>query len=484
MSLALSRRSPAMSQPITPRTSRDASTARAQRSTAHASLAALGVTLKHRDLFGPIRQQVHSAQKTVRYTPADKLYDAFIALLAGAQGLVEINGRVRPDAALHAAFGRTGCAEQSVVQDTLDACTEETVSQLEAAVDAIYRRHSQGYRHDYHADWQVLDVAMSGLPCGKKAALATPGYFAKQRNRRGRQLGRVLATRYHEIVVDRLFDGKTQLNVALLPLVVAAEQTLQLDEPHRQRTLIRIDAGAGSVSDINWLLFRGYHVLAKDYSTKRATLLATQVADWVTDPHDPARQIGLVPVPASEYHAGQHRRAVTRIAVRCRLATGQWGVGVVLCTLPPAEALRLCGHDPALVTDPHACALAYITLYDQRGGGVETTFKEDKQGLGVTKRSKKRFPAQQVVVALGALAHNVLIWAKRWLHAQLPGIARYGVKRLVRAIFGIGGWVELDADGQVTRIVLNQANRLSCWLLTALQTLVSSADVAVTLGET
>src|SRR5712691_3605613 len=239
--------------------------------------------------------------------------------------------------------------------DRTRPCTPETVSQLEAAVDAIYRRHSQGYRHDYHADWQVLDVAMSGLPCGKKAALATPGYFAKQRNRRGRQLGRVRAMRYHEIVVDRLFDGKTQLNVALLPLVVAAEQTLQLDEPHRQRTLIRIDAGAGSVSDINWLLFRGYHVLAKDYSTKRATLLATQVADWVTDPHEPARQIGLVPVPASEYHAGQHRRAVTRIAVRCRLATGQWGVGVVLCTLPPAEALRLCGHDPALVTDPHAC---------------------------------------------------------------------------------------------------------------------------------
>jgi hypothetical protein len=163
---------------------------------------------------------------------------------------------------------------------------------------------------------------------------------------------------------------------------------------------------------------------------------------------------------------------------------GAWGVGVVRCTLPPAEALRLCGHAPALATDPQACALAYITLYDQRGGGVETPVKEDKQGLGVTKRSKKRFPAQPVVVALGALAHTVLIWAQRWVHAQRPGIARYGVKRLVRDSFGLGGWVALDADGQVTRIVLNQANRLSCWLLTALQTLVSSADVAVTLGET
>jgi hypothetical protein len=36
----------------------------------------------------------------------------------------------------------------------------------------------------------------------------------------------------------------------------------------------------------------------------------------------------------------------------------------------------------------------------------------------------------------------------------------------------------------VRRIVLNQANRLATQLLVALQTLASSADVAVTLGET
>jgi hypothetical protein len=455
-----------------------------RRSTAHASLAALGVQLRHLDLFGPIREQVHIAQKTVRHTPADKLYDAFIALLAGAHGLVEINGRLRADPALQAAFGRRACAEQSVVQDTLDACTEETVTQMEAAVDLIYRRHSHGYRHDYARDWQLLDVDMSGMPCGKKAALATPGYFAKQRNRRGRQLGRVLATRSHEIVVDRLFDGATQLVTALLPLVLAAEQTLELVAAKRQRTLIRIDAGAGSVADINWLLLRGYHVLAKDYSTKRATRLAAQVSDWFTDPCDPQRQVGLVPVPADDYHAGKYRRTITRVAVRCRLATGQWGIGVVICTLPVADALSLTGQDPARATDPHAGVLAYVSLYDQRGGGVETTFKEDKQGLGITKRSKKRFAAQQVVAALGALAHNVLVWAKRWLHDQVPGIARFGVKRLVRDIFGIGGQVELDADGRVTHIILNQANRLSYWLLAALQALASSAGVAVTLGET
>jgi hypothetical protein len=456
-----------------------------QHSTAHASLAALGVHLQRLDLFGPIREQVHIAQKTVRYTPTDKLYDAFIALLAGAQGLVEINGRLRPDPALQAAFGRTACAEQSVVQDTLDACSDETVAQLETAWTTIYRRHSQGYHHDYADAWQVLDVDMSGMPCGKKAALATTGYFAKQRNRRGRQLGRVMATHYREIVVDRLFDGKTQLNVALLPLVVAAEATLDLDVAKRERTLIRIDAGAGSISDINWLLMRGYAVVTKDYSTARARLLAAQVGDWVVDPRDAERQVGLVPGPASDYHAGQYRRAITRIAVRCRLANGQWGVGVVVSSLPLADACVLAGLDATAATsDATLALLAYVYLYDQRGGGVETSFKEDKQGLGISKRSKKRFAAQQVVALLGGLAHNVLTWAKRWMLPVVPALQRLGIKRLVRDVFGVTGRVEVDHEGHVRHIVLNQANRLARHLLAALQTLASSADVAVTLGET
>ncbi len=140
--------------------------------TACASLAALGVQLKHLDLFGPIRERVLIAQKTVKHAPIDKLYDAFISVLAGAGGLVEINSRLRADPTLQAAFGRRRCAEQSVVQDTLNACTAENVRQMEQAMETIYRKLSQGYRHDYQAGLQVLDVDMSGMPCGKKAAFA------------------------------------------------------------------------------------------------------------------------------------------------------------------------------------------------------------------------------------------------------------------------------------------------------------------------
>src|SRR5947199_4637985 len=259
-----------------------------------ASLAALGVKLRELKLFEPIEQGVQIAQKTIKDKPTDKLYDALISMLAGAHGLVEINTRLRADAGLQRAFGRTRCTEQSVVQDTLNACTAENVQQMEHALDAIYRQHSQGYQHDYEADFQILDVDMSGLPCGPKAAFATKGYFAKQRNRRGRQLGRVLASHYGEIVVDRLFEGKTQLTRALQPLMLAAEETLQLDEDKRRQTVVRVDAGGGSLHDVNWLLARSYLVHGKDYSGQQAKGLAKSVQDWYINPHQPEREFGWV----------------------------------------------------------------------------------------------------------------------------------------------------------------------------------------------
>src|SRR5260370_31973050 len=88
---------------------------------------------------------------------------------------------------------------------------------MEQAMESIYRHHIQGYHHAYQASLQVLDVDMSGLPCGKKAAFATKGYFAKQRNRRGRQLGRVLASHYEENVVDWHFVGAKAMTQSLRP---------------------------------------------------------------------------------------------------------------------------------------------------------------------------------------------------------------------------------------------------------------------------
>ncbi len=395
----------------------------------------------------------------------------------GAHGLVEINTRRLPDAALQRAFGRSRCAEQSVVQDTLNACTAQNVEQMEQAMDRIYRQHSQGYQHDDQAAYQVLDVDMSGMPCGPKAAFASKGSFAKQRNRRGRQLGRVLASRYQEGVVDRLFAGKTQLTTALQPLMLAAERTLPLDEGKRSRPIVRVDAGGGSLDDVKWLLARGYQVHGKDYSGKQAKCLASSVEHWFTDPHQPERQFGWVTQVSSAYV-----RPVQRIAVRCRRQDGQWAVGILLSTLSARQVFVLTGQPLSLLEDPAAALLAYITFYDQRGGGVETSFKGDKQGLGIGKRSKKRFAAQQMVMLLGSLAHHVILWARHWLTS--PRLQHYATLRMVRDIFHISGFLLTDAFGQVAQIVLNQSAPLASALVHPLRKLLVCAHVAVTLGQT
>lgn len=430
-------------------------------------------------LFDPIRVHVRIAQKTVKYAPSDKLFDAFITMLAGAHGLVELNSRLRADAALQRAFGRTACAEQSVVQQTLDASTATNVTEMEQALDEIYRQHSRGYAHDYTASLQLLDVDMSGMPCGPKAACATKGYFANQRNRRGRQLGRVLASRYGEIVVDRLFDGKAQLTRALQPLMQAAEVTLGLHQAQRIRTIVRIDAGGGSLGEVNWLLERGYLVHGKDYSGKQARRLACSVVHWVDDPQLPERQFGWVTEAPTAYV-----RPVVRIAVRCRQRTGQWAYGVLISALSARQVLLLTGQPRASEAHPEAVLAAYVHFYDQRGGGIETSFKGDKQGLGLTKRNKKRFEAQQMLVLLGSLAHNLLIWARDWLAPTAPRLHHYGLLRLVRHVLHISGFLVLDALGQLVQLVLNQAAPLASQLVVPLRELLAPLHIAVSLGET
>ncbi len=175
-----------------------------------------------------------------------------------------------------------------------------------------------------------------------------------------------------------------------------------------------------------------------------------------------------------------------RIAVRCRKANGQWGIGVLISTLCPSEVLTLIQPDAAPDADPATVLLAYVYLYDQRGGGVETSFKGDKQGLGSTTRNKKRFEAQQMVMLLGSLAHNVVIWARSWL-IQPTGsckLRHYGMLRMVRDVFHVSGFLVFDALDQLVEIVLNQAAPLAPILVTSLQELLAPAHVALNLGQT
>jgi hypothetical protein len=444
---------------------------------ARASLVALGLRMQRMGLWTVITEHVAIKQKVRRHTPLDKLLDCFITILAGGVGLVEVNTRVRPDRAVQRAFGRSACADQSTISDTLNMCTNANVDQLRTAVTIIFRQHSQAYQHDYQAEWQLLDVDVTGMPAGRQGEGVTKGYFAHQKNRRGRQLGRVLASWYDEIVVDRLYDGKRQLNACLQEVLLAAEVVLELAEERRKRTIVRVDGGGGEDDDINWMLQRDYHMLVKVKNWRRAQKLAASVTQWYADPKLLDREVGWVEQPHT------YAKPTRQLALRKQKADGTWSYHVLIFTLTDAMLFRLCGRPLPLTPTPADILLAALHAYDRRGGGIETQNKGDKQGLGLARRNKHRFSAQEMLVVLAQLAHNVVIWTRNDLAQADQRLQKYGIQRIVRDALQIAGRIQVNAHGQVQQITLNERHPLATAFQAASAQWFASDDLSLNLGQ-
>jgi hypothetical protein len=291
-------------------------------------------------------------------------------------------------------------------------------------------------------------------------------------------MARVVATHYEEVVLDWVGPGNVQLDKVLRPLIEETEWVLDLDAGRRARTVLRIDAGGGSINDVNWLLRRGYHIHSKDVSLQRAAGIAPTVKEWFPDPRHPGRRVGWATCPSDGYE-----REVRRLVVRRQKRNGQACFSTLLSTLSPRQVFDLLGSKPGLLADPRAVALAYAYLYDKRGGAIEIEIQEDKQGFGLRKRNKKRYYAQQMVVLLSALAHNVVVWSRGWL-SEASQVKRQGVPRMVRDIFHVCGFVEVGAKDAIKRIVLSQAATWARRCAHPLRALLKQEHVRVSLGET
>jgi hypothetical protein len=443
------------------------------RISARASLAAMGQWMHRKGIWGIVEEHVKLRQKRLKYSPLEKLLNALMNILAGGHGLVEVNTRVKPDEGLQRAFGCAGCADQSVISDTLNSCTEETVEQMRQALQAVYRLHSRGYQHDYRKQAQVLDVDMSGMPAGRQGEGVTKGYFSDQKNRRGRQLGRVVATLYDEIVVERLYGGKKQLDRSLPDLVEAAEGVLELTSAKCERTIVRVDAGGGTDDDINWLLNRQYQVMVKVKHYKRSAKLCRSVTLWYPDPKVEGREVGWVEQP----HPYDH--PTRQLAIRNRKRNGQWSYHVIVFTLTNDQFFGLARQPVRNDPTPEQLLFAALHAYDFRSGGVETTNKGSKQGLGLTKRNKRRFAAQEVLVLLAQLAYNLIAWSRLALAQVDPRLARFGCLRFVRDLFHIPGQVILDAQGHIVQVLLRSSHP-HAWVFARALT---SDEVPLILGQ-
>ena len=418
-----------------------------------AGLVVLGYFVHRLGLWADIEEVVHIPQKVYCHSPTAKLLDAFITILAGGHGLVESNLRVRTEPVVQAAFGRRRCADQSTISTTFNRCTAANVAQLRAAVKVILHKHGQCSRHDYAQAWQVLDIDMTGLVAGAQGEGVTKGYFAQQRHRRGRQLGRVLATRYEELVTERLYEGKRQLEHSFQELVLATENVLDLSANQRVRTILRVDGGAGDEANIRWVLGRGYHLMTKLHNWNRAKKLAASVTQWYPDGKVADRELGWVTQPTT--YGQPTRQVAIRHPKTDQHGQRGWHYQVLVFTLTDAMLATLSGHALSPQPRPQDVLRAAAHAYDLRDGGLETQNRGDKQGLGLSHRNKRAFAAQEMLVLLAQLAHNVLIWTRHTLIAYDPQFRKFGIQRLVRDVFQIGGQVTLSADQHVLSVVLN-----------------------------
>ncbi len=430
--------------------------------TARASLAAFGLRWQDWEVGEILRQHLHIKQKVRAHQPLEKLLDCFINILAGGAGLVEVNHLVRPDLAVQRAFGRRTCAEQSTISDTLDACTPDNVHQLRTVIELLLRQRGQSYTHDYAATWQVLDIDTTGLPAGRLGEGVTKGYFSGRKSCRGRQLGRVVAAAYDELIVDRLYSGNHQLERSLPQLVEMGENALNLSENQRMQTILRVDAGGGSEANINWMLTRGYFVVLKLHNWQRVMKLSESVTDWYPDPDVPNRHVGWVSRPYT------YARPTRQIALRKLKSNGQWLHQVVLFNLTDAMLFDVLRQPLPPVCTTRDILFAALAAYDRRGGAAETQNRGDKQGLHLAHRNKHSFVAQEMLVLLAQLAHNLLIWTRNDLARVDAVFAHYGIQRLVRDVLQIPGWVDLDATGRILNITFQPGHPLAAKVQLAL----------------
>ena len=170
---------------------------RAWQESGHASLCLLGSYLQEQGFFHPLETRLHGHQKILKYTPVQKLEMLFISILAGAKAVSHTNFTLCPDPALYRAFGLPGCAEQSVIADTLDALTEADLRALREAMADLFAQYSQARRHDFHQALLILDIALSPLPTSRRAEGSERAYMGHSRTKTGRKLARI-----HRMVAD------------------------------------------------------------------------------------------------------------------------------------------------------------------------------------------------------------------------------------------------------------------------------------------
>ena len=240
-------------------------------------------------------------------------------------------------------------------------------------------------------------------------------------------------------------------------------------ENKRKHTVIRIDAAppgpskghfrrgvrGGTDTHINNCLQRNYLLMTKIFNWKRVRKLTDTVQTWTADPELPHRQLSWIAVP----HPYQH--ATRQVAIRHLKQDGTWAYSVLVFNLSDEHLATMLNMAVPTQGDNLQRMLNALHVYDQRGGGIETQNKVDKQGLSIGHRNKHSFIAQEKVaqpleraarllgamlMLLAQLAHNYVISCRNQLTQVNPRFRQFSMTRMTRDVFHIPGTLTLNLD--------------------------------------
>jgi hypothetical protein len=384
--------------------------------TSRASLCALGEYLRRQCFFAPLREQLTIPQKTVRHRPVEKVLDALLGILCGAKTISQSNSTIRVEPAVQRAFSRTGCAEQSTIARTLQASTPETVDQLSRVSWYYLKRYGQTPHHRFAERRLWVDIDVTPLPIGAAAEGSERTWMGRNRSKTGRKTLRVTASAYREILHETLLRGKASAVPALKTALGEVETRLGWTRERRQQIVLRLDGGFGTTEVLNWLLSRGYQVVAKISHSARVRKLRQAIGPWQPT-SSPGREIAAV------LHPHRFCRTTRQWVIRTPKEKGGYQYAVLVTTLTDLEPLAL------------------ADAYDGRAM-IEASFCQDKQALGLVTRRQRRWEAQQMVLLLARLAHHLLLWGKQWL-SRVPSTRQrlrgYGLVRLLRDVWAVPG---------------------------------------------
>ena len=279
--------------------------------------------------------------------------------------------------------------------------------------------------HRFHDTQLWVDIDLTPMPIGAKAEGSERPWMGRNRSKTGRKTLRITASQYREILYETLLRGKATAVPALKAALLEVETHLGWTRERRAQIVVRLDGGFGTTEVLNWLLSRGYQVVAKISNQGRVQKLRQAIGPWQPT-SSPGREIAAVLKP--------HRfcRATRQWVIRTPKEKGGYQYAVLLTTVPDLE--------PTVLAD----------AYDGRAM-IEATFCQDKQALGLVKRRQHKWEAQHIVLLLARLAHHLLLWSKRWL-SRVPTtrgrLKGYGLVRLLQegtTVPGViqwrGGWM-------------------------------------------